>query len=214
MQTVSALAVAPCHQLSTHTNHYYCQNWHQCTAVFILLPVLILKGSFTYGIYFLHSYLIPIIQSISTPPPFYPFLFPVLAIVLFHYYFLIYSINPIIFSTEPQMWVPQLSAFLLLISHYYNRLLLIHWLPALRSCAMKVLEILKSLSAEQHWTAKAQGISIIGNERKQWLIVALPCTNLLKLSNLHVVAADDIVLEKILQQQYIDAINRTKHCSC
>lgn len=74
-------------------------------AVFILLLVLISKGSFTYGIYFLHSYLIPIIQSVPTLHS-NPFLFPVLAIALFHYYFLIYSINPIIFSTGPHMWVP------------------------------------------------------------------------------------------------------------
>lgn len=79
---------------------------------------------------------------------------------------------------------------------------------------MKVLERLKSLSAEERWTAEVQGISIIGNERKQWLIVALPCTALLKLSNLHVVTDDDIVLEKILQQQYIGAINKIKHYSC
>jgi len=74
---------------------------------------------------------------------------------------------------------------------------------------VKVLERLKSLSAEEHGTAEVQGISTVANARQQWLVVALPCTNLPKLSNLHIVAADDIVLEKILQQWYIDAINKT-----
>lgn len=41
----------------------------------------------------------------------------------------------------------------------------------------------------------------------------LLCTALLKLSNLHAVPAGDIVLKKILQQQYIDAINKIKHHS-
>lgn len=56
------------------------------------------------SIFCIHT-LFPLFK-VFLPPHSDPFLFPVLAIALFRYYFLIYSINPIIFSTEPHMWVP------------------------------------------------------------------------------------------------------------
>lgn len=134
---------------------------------------LIPKGLFTYVSTFSIHTLLPLFKVLAHYfthiHPFCPFLFPVLVIAFFHYYFLIYSINPIIFSTEPQMWFPWLYTFLSSSVISITRFVLF-WLPALHIRPMKMLEGLKSLSAEEHWTAEVLGsASLQTRESRGWL---------------------------------------------